>query len=125
LGSYDWNGKYQFYGRGYIQLTWSYNYKSASQALYGDLRLYNNPTTVATNEDQAWGTAFWFWKVNVHGDSGVQAGQFGSATKKINGGLECGSNPPNKTGAQNRFNIYVKVLKAFGINEAANSAGCR
>jgi len=123
-GSYDYNGAYQFYGRGYIQLSWSYNYKSASQALYGDLRLYNNPTSVATTEKDAWGTAFWFWKVNVHPDAGVQAGQLGSATNKINGGLECGPNPPNPTGAQTRFNYYVKVLSAFGVNEAANPAGC-
>jgi len=123
-GSYDWNGKYQFYGRGYIQLTWAANYKAASQALFGDARLYNNPTTVATDESQAWGTAFWFWKANVHPNSGVQAGQFGSATKIINGGLECGASRQNPTGAQTRFNYYGNVFKAFGITGTPNSAGC-
>jgi len=123
-GSYDWNGPYQFYGRGYIQLTWGANYNAASQALFGDNRLYQNPTPVATDETMAWGTAFWFWKANVHPNGGVQAGQFGSATNIINGGLECGSNPPNPTGRTNRFNIYKNVLPAFGDYETPNSAGC-
>jgi len=123
-GSYDWNGNYQFYGRGYIQLTWSANYKSASQALYGDLRLYNNPTTVATDENQAWSTALWFWKTNVHPDSGVQQGHLGSATNRINGGLECGAGASNPSAAQNRFRIYQSVLPAFGDFETPNSSGC-
>jgi len=123
-GSYDWNGSHQFFGRGYIQLTWSANYKAASSALYGDTRLYTNPEQVATNENVAWATAFWFWKANVHPNGGVQAGQLGSATNIINGGLECGSNPPNPTGRTNRFNIYKKVLPAFGDFETPNSAGC-
>jgi len=122
-GSYDWNGNYQFYGRGYIQLTWSYNYQSASQALYNDNRLYVNPTTVATDENEAWSTAFWFWKTNVHSNSGVQQGQLGSATNLINGGLECGAGASNPSAAQNRFRIYQSVLPAFGDYETLNSVG--
>ena len=61
-----------YYGRGYIQLTHSYNYKAASLDLYHDLRLIDNPDLVATSEDAAWGTAFWFWKVHVHNRAGVK-----------------------------------------------------
>src|SRR5258708_316378 len=32
----------EYYGRGYMQLSHSYNYKAASQALYGDDRLIQN-----------------------------------------------------------------------------------
>jgi len=53
----------EYYGRGYIQLTHSYNYKAASLALFNDLRLINDPDMVANNEDVAWATAAWFWKV--------------------------------------------------------------
>lgn len=66
-------GKYQnskcdapgqhYYGRGYIQLTWCTNYKAASKDLLGDTSLVTNPDSVATNENLAFGTAFWFWKV--------------------------------------------------------------
>lgn len=110
-------------GRGYIQLSWSYNYKPASEALFNDDRLYTSPDQVATDEDTAWGVSFWFWKQNVHSNSGVQSGQFGSSTNIINGGLECGANSSNGL-AQKRFDLYTKVLPAFGINEAPNPAGC-
>ena len=39
----------QFYGRGYIQLSWSYNYKAASKALLGnEIVLYNDPDLVGS-----------------------------------------------------------------------------
>ena len=110
-----------YYGRGYIQLSWSYNYKAASEALYGDDRLVSNPDQVANDEDTAWKTAFWFWKTNVHSDPGVQNGQFGSATNKINGGLECN---PCRGACNNRNAIYASVLPIFGVNESPNDAGC-
>lgn len=56
-----------YYGRGYIQLTWCTNYKAASQDLFGSTTLVDNPDSVATNENNAWDTAFWFWKVCFHG----------------------------------------------------------
>ena len=110
-----------YYGRGYIQLSWSYNYKAASEDLYGDDRLVTNPDQVANDEDTAWKTAFWFWKTNVHDDSGVQSGQFGSATNKINGGLECN---PCQGACNNRNEIYANVLPIFGVDESPNNDGC-
>jgi len=110
-----------YFGRGYIQLTWSYNYKAASQALYRDNRLVNDPDMVARDENVAWQTAFWYWKANVHSDPGVLAGQFGSATKKINGGLECN---PCRAACPKRFELYQKVLRAFGETSPASNAGC-
>ncbi len=55
----------RYYGRGYIQLTWCANYRAASQDLFGNNSLVQNPDLVATNENYAWDTAFWFWKVRV------------------------------------------------------------
>ena len=38
----------RYFGRGYIQLTWSYNYKAASEALFGDPnKLLRHPELVA------------------------------------------------------------------------------
>lgn len=108
-----------YYGRGYIQLTHSYNYKAASLDLYHDLRLITNPDMVADNEDCAWATAFWFWKINVHNRAGVQQHHFGDATRAING-MECSGMPA----ARKRFQIYQHVMRAFHINEAPNEHGC-
>ncbi|KAI8323898.1 lysozyme-like protein [Martensiomyces pterosporus] len=125
------NGKGDyFWGRGYTQLSWGYNYKAASQALYGDDRLYQNPKQVATNEDMAWGVSFWFWKTNVHTDAGVQAGNFGSSagnfgasTNKINGALECHGGA-NSAAAKKRYQIYQAVLKVFAPSETPKEPGC-
>lgn len=56
----------RYWGRGYIQLTWSYNYKAASLDLFNDDRLYTDPDQVATDDNIAWEVSFWFWKKNVH-----------------------------------------------------------
>jgi len=109
-----------YYGRGYIQLTHSYNYKAASLALYGDDRLIKNPDLVADDEDAAWGTAFWFWKTNVHSKAGIAQGHFGVATRAVNGG-ECTGNLP---AAHSRFAIYKKILAAIKLNTPAIETGC-
>ena len=113
-----------YYGRGYIQLSWSYNYKDASAGIFGDAnKLLQSPDLVATDEDLSWGVSFWFWRAKVHPNAGVQSGQFGSSTMIINGGLECGANA-STSAAQKRFQFYSKVLPAFNIQEQPNSAGC-
>lgn len=122
-GSYDSLNGNQFYGRGYIQLTWKANYAAASTALYGDPNvLVNDPNSVATDQDKAWGVSYWYWKDRVHSAPGVQDGQFGASTKAINGALECSA--PGNAAAQKRFDIYQKVFKIFGISGTPNSAGC-
>ena len=63
-------GKY-YYGRGYIQLTWLYNYQNCSMDMYGDLRLVDNPDLVSDTEEGAWGSAFWYWYKHVHNNSEV------------------------------------------------------
>ncbi|CAF0797668.1 unnamed protein product [Brachionus calyciflorus] len=124
-GSYvtadDYPGQ-KYYGRGYIQLTWSYNYKAASQDLYNDLRLYTNANQVALNDGIAWAVSFWYWKKNVHSRPGVSSGQFGATTNAINGALECSG--PYTSKARQRFEIYKKVLVAFSIFEAPIENGC-
>lgn len=107
-----------YYGRGFIQLTWSYNYRAASYALFGDDRLVKNPDLVAQSDDYSWAVSFWFWKVNVH--SKVQTGKFGYATRGINGG-ECS---PCKLACPTRFKYYSKILPIFGVNETPNPEGC-
>lgn len=121
--AYDWNDNgIQFFGRGYIQLTWRANYKAASRELYNDNRLVNNPDLVCDDEDTAWKTAFWYWKSRVHGAPGVIDGHFGATTKAINGALECSCGPNER--AKSRFEKYKKVLRSFQINERPIESGC-
>ena len=117
-------GKY-YYGRGYIQLSWCYNYRDAGRGLGRGDELLNNPDLVAQDEQLAWDTAFWFWRVNVHnGQYGaqVQEGQFGFSTRSINGGEECTGQNVNKS--QQRFAYYRNVFSAFGIEGQPDERGC-
>ncbi|KAJ1937309.1 hypothetical protein FBU59_004790 [Linderina macrospora] len=112
-----------YWGRGYIQLTWHYNYIDASKGLFGDDRLAKNTAQVATNEDLAWGVSFWFWSDRVRSDAGVQAGRFGSSINKINGGLECnGGSAAAK--AKKRYDMYKVILPLFAPSETPIESGC-
>ena len=128
-GDYETKDDYpkkRYYGRGYIQLTWSYNYKNASAALFGNANvLYKNPDLVAKDDAISWSTSFWFWRARVHPIPEVQKGHFGSSTKKINGNQECGSKGRQpKSLARRRFRLYSQVLLAFNIKEKPNPVGC-
>jgi hypothetical protein len=79
---------------------------------------------VATDEDTAWATAFWFWKTNVGKLEDVKNGRFGASTKAINGALECYPGGTNVDAAKKRYNIYKKILIAFGVSEAPVENGC-
>ncbi|KAJ1918108.1 hypothetical protein H4219_002830 [Mycoemilia scoparia] len=112
-----------YYGRGYIQLTWSANYKMCSQKLYNDDRLYQDPDVVATDDNVSWQVSFCFWAENVHNAAGVQDGKFGAATKAINGALECnGGGAVDK--AKKRYEIYKKVLAVFDSGSTPDESGC-
>jgi predicted chitinase len=125
-GSYETPGcdadGQDYYGRGYIQLSWCYNYRPASQYLFGDDRLVWDADMVARDENTAWDTAFWFWMANVHNAPGVQEGRFGASTRAINGGLECDG--PNQHIARHRYEMYKIVRRAFGILGDGDERGC-
>ncbi|KAJ1973978.1 hypothetical protein H4R35_003835 [Dimargaris xerosporica] len=112
-----------FHGRGYIQLTWYDNYKAASEALYGDGRLVENPDKVSQDEDTAWAVSFWYWADRVRTSNGVLDGNFGAATKAINGALECNGGAGSEK-AKKRYEIYKKVFDAFGVQGSPKESGC-
>ncbi|CAL8132456.1 unnamed protein product [Orchesella dallaii] len=119
--SCDAPGQY-YYGRGYIQLSWCYNYRDASHAIFGDNRLITNADQVAQSDAIAWQTAFWYWGSRVHDAPGVQEGKFGASTRAINGALECST--PNHYQAVSRVRIYGKVRAAFGLEGPGDPSGC-
>ena len=63
-----------------------------------------------------------YWKAKVGVVRDVKRGQFGAATKAINGQIECSGG--DSTIPQKRFDIYVATLTAFGIDEAPQEGGC-
>ncbi len=125
-GSYETPGcdvpGQDYYGRGYIQLTWCYNYEPASYDLFGDRRLVEDPDQIARDEQTAWNAAFWFWKVSVHSEPGVAEGRFGVTTRAINGALECDG--AYQETARHRYEMYKVVRSAYGLAGDGIEGGC-
>ncbi len=71
-------------GHGPIQITGFENHKRCSLALYGDLRLLDNPARLEQPEDGCRAAA-WFWKVKGLNEL-ADAGNFDRITRRINGG---------------------------------------
>ncbi|XP_055349616.1 uncharacterized protein LOC129596376 [Paramacrobiotus metropolitanus] len=111
-----------YHGRGYIMLSHYYNYRDASQALYGDLRLLENPDLVKNDDRIAWDAAFWFWKSRVHSQAGIYEGHFGVSIKFINGGIECV--PGGTPQARRRFEMYKKIFQTFSLPGSPIERGC-
>jgi predicted chitinase len=76
----------QYYGRGWLSLSYPCNYHNAGQALGVDLLA--DPNQVASSHKLACATALWFWKVN-HMDQPARQGNFGVTTRIMNK-TECG-----------------------------------
>jgi len=126
----DPRGKY-YYGRGYLQLSWSYNYRKASREIFGDDFLYHHPHWVEKSEQLAWSTSAWFWKHNVR--KKIKHHRFGYTTQYINGDLECKRWRPKqgRVGAgpfafkaDRRFYHYTKVYRALNLPGAPRGGGC-
>jgi len=100
-----------YYGRGYLQLTWDCNYAAAGQ--YLQLDLLNNPNLAATDLTVAWRTATWFWASN--GISPIaRSGNFAGVTNKINGALECNGGPSSSL-QQGRITAYQNIRQCMGL----------
>jgi predicted chitinase len=115
-----------YYGRGYIQLTWSYNYRAASKDIFADENvLLDHPERVAKEYKVAWLTAAWFWRTRVRKSCRNKPCplRFGDTTRAINGGLECG-NGPFVDKAKKRYGMYKRICRVFGITEPAKEQGC-
>lgn len=126
LGCSDGSCSYgQYYGRGYLQLTWDYNYQAASTALYGDSRLMSNPD-LAAQSPGSWQTALWYWNTSVHPtlvqNNAIDTYEFGYSVMEINGAIEC----PSSTSANNRLVIYNSILSGWNIasNNPGTLTGC-
>jgi len=109
-----------YYGRGPLQLSHDYNYRAASQSIYGNAdRLLNDPDLVARDKGVGWDTASYFWSANVHAHSET----FGSTLKAINGALEC-SGGSNQENMWKRCDHYRQILGILGIPLPDRNTDC-
>ncbi|XP_053690890.1 uncharacterized protein LOC128739430 [Sabethes cyaneus] len=100
-----------YYGRGYIQLTWDYNYKAASKFFFkGDERvLLKKPNLLSASPEMGMRVSVWFWKTYVRKKAG-SFNNFHATTKVINGGLE---SDPEHPKAKKRYEYYQKAAKVL------------
>nr|WP_255449302.1 glycoside hydrolase family 19 protein [Deinococcus arboris] len=116
-------GGKQYYGRGPMQLSWDYNYRTAGAALGIDL--LNNPDLVATDSAVAWKTALWYWMTQraqaarTPHDAMVSGAGFGETIRAINGGIECNGGP-GREGMLNRGRYYTDFAGRLGVPTGNN-----
>jgi len=83
-----------YHGRGYIQLSWDYNYRAAA-SYWNNQEILTNPDIVKNNPKVNWQTVQWFWITSVQPTFLRSGYTLGASVRAINGGLECNSGPIN------------------------------
>ncbi len=115
-----------YYGRGPLQLSWSFNYCSAGQAL--GLNLIGDPGLLERDRVATWKGSLWFWMRSTGAgsrtchDAMVSGAGFGETIRTINGSLECnGANPGS---VQDRVNAYLRFVQILGVSAGPGPTGC-
>ncbi|HVB02593.1 MAG TPA: chitinase [Chitinophagaceae bacterium] len=122
-----------YQGRGPLQLSYNYNYGAFSQAYFGNSQiLLQHPGLLDRNAVLSFASAIWFWmhaqppKPSCHevmtgkwkpSPADQAAGRkpgFGSTVNIINGGVECGAHPLDKT--RFRYRYYIYFCGIFGVS---------
>ncbi|KAL1383416.1 hypothetical protein pipiens_013123 [Culex pipiens pipiens] len=101
-----------YYGRGYIQLTWKYNYQAASRDIFNDDRLVRDPGMVSRDTTMSMRVSTWFWVKNVRPKGGVSKNNFGLTTRAIWGNPKGGSSNPVSI---KRYEMYKQAAKVLGV----------
>jgi predicted chitinase len=114
-------GQSAYYGRGPIQLSWNFNYKTVGD--YLGIDLLNNPWLVERDPAVAMMTALWYWNtqdgpgpVTGH-DAMVSGAGFGQSVRSINGALECDGKGPQYV--QSRVTRYERFARILGVSPGA------
>jgi hypothetical protein len=106
----------QYYGRGWLHLSWPCNYYNAGQVLGVDL--LSDPDQVASSHKLACAIALWLWHLNQI-DKPAQEDNFGATTRIINQ-IECQSINRQK----GRIEYYQKVRQCFGLKFQTKNLYC-
>ncbi len=124
-------GSCNYYGRGWTQLSWNFNYYAAGNSLGYDL--LHNPGWVASNASISAQTAAWYWRTqngpggygnNCHDAMNASSGSggFGATIWHINGSLECGKSSGSVGNEQmwDRVNRYKTYCNRLGVSYGNN-----
>ncbi|KAJ3072230.1 hypothetical protein HDU98_004017 [Podochytrium sp. JEL0797] len=79
-----------YYGRGYLQLTWKQNYQAAADFL-GRQDIVDNPNVVAYDGATNWATVDWFWANAVQPNFKSNGVSLATSVQIVNGYIECQS----------------------------------
>lgn len=115
-------GQDAYYGRGPVQLSWNFNYKTAGDDLGIDL--LNDPWLVENDPEVAWKTALWFWNTQtgagtMTGHSAIVDGHgFGETIRTINGSLECDGGQPEKV--ESRVQLFEQFSSLLDTTPGDN-----
>jgi len=109
-----------YYGRGWLQISWNYNYCSASRFIFDDdgHTLVKDPDLLERDPAVAAQASLWFWMTQA-GDGTMSPHDciarghgFGCTIRSINGSHEC--NGKNKDQVASRVERYVRFLEILG-----------
>ncbi|CAF1119890.1 unnamed protein product [Didymodactylos carnosus] len=109
----------QYFGRGWLQLSYPCNYEACGKAI--GLDLLSDPDLVNSSDEVAAQTGIWFWQSNGLGPLAV-ADKFGETTKKLNV-YECTGHPGHHMQAK-RISTYKTVRKCYGLPESTGNLEC-
>jgi predicted chitinase len=122
-----------YYGRGWLQISWDFNYCSASYFANGtgNKQYVNQATILETDEPASTAASLWYWMTqNGPFTKSAHAGiiddqSFGETIKSINGSLECpslgGSNTAQRDHRIQLFNSFISIL---GTTAGTGSTTC-
>ncbi len=118
-------GQCNYYGRGPMQLSWNFNYKTTGDAI--GVNLVSNPDLVATDPTIAWKTAVHYWMTNsgpntMTAHQGIECNDswcgFGQTIRSINGALECDGRNPGAV--EQRVQKYRQFCDMLGVSYGNN-----
>ncbi|KAJ3072170.1 hypothetical protein HDU98_004099 [Podochytrium sp. JEL0797] len=101
-----------YFGRGFIQLTWQSNYQAAADAL-GRPDIVSNPDVVASDPGTDWAVTGWFWRTSVQPVLKAQGYTIASSVRAINN-IECAGGSVGVINAQRISDIQC-FEQQFGI----------
>jgi hypothetical protein len=112
-----------YYGRGPIQISWNYNYCTASASIGVDIRA--RPELVSQDATIAWETGLWFWMTQRGAGNYtphvaiVENRGFGETIRSINGSVECDGKSPE--GVQSRNEFFRRYCEVLGVSPGDNT----
>jgi len=106
-----------YHGRGYIQLSWDYNYREAANYL-NNQRILTDPNIVMNDPTVNWQTVQWFWVSRVQDTFRRRGYTMGASVRAINGGIECDNGPISPQRVQ-----FIQCFeRAYGVPVDSSTA---